>query len=71
MVESRNGLNMLKATLKAYPLIWFDNNSMALFLEIDRKTVSRNREKIKTEMKKGIATVDIEERGRYFRILLD
>lgn len=63
MPDKHDSLIKMKAVLKAYPLIWFDSNTMAFLLDRDRKTVLRNSRKL---AKEGM----LETKGRYFKLLI-
>ena len=62
-MQNNNSFFQVKKTLLAYPVIWFDCNTMAMLIDKDRKTVSRA---VLILAKAEI----IERRGRYFKLFI-
>lgn len=58
--SSKNFL-LVEQALQAYPLVWFDNMTMAMMLEIERRIISRARIILR---EKGM----IEEKKSYFKL---
>jgi len=59
-----SGIEIIKKTLKSYPLIWFDNTTMSFLIERPRRSIARYRVCLRKE---GI----LEERKSYFRLKLE
>lgn len=54
-------IERVKAALRSYPVIWFDNNTMSFLVDYPRRVITRIRMKLVKES-------FIEENGRYFKL---